>query len=499
VEAENRIEDDLMAQKTLYGRDELNLAEFPLCALAHRLRPDQKTLQFEDRIWDERRGQTIARKLTITGSDAFGLPTALDDEVLLGLIQISKLRGFADRKVPFTRYQLIETLGWRNETKSYRRVEESLNRWTGVTLYFQNAWWNKTRRCWVDEKFHVLDNVWLCHRSDSIWESPDEERQPPRSAFVWNDVIFRSFQAGNLKGIDFDLFKELENATAKRMYRFLDKRFFHRNRWEFNLKEFAWEHTGLARSYDSAGLKRKLLSGIRELERAGYLEPMPENERFQRVCSGEWSVVFEKASSTPPTLAEDTVSSETDSLANSLIERGVTPSTARAIVRNHPADQIKGQIEVFDWLMARKDRKVSRNPPGFLASAIRSQYLPPTDFISRQEQARRKENIAQAKRQSQIQIEKRALREQDAETKRLEAISAFWSAMPPQERERREQEAMAQAPAFQKRLLETKGVLAITTKHAVLSNYALKHLNVENGDSNNRIAINCPSSNRTVK
>ena len=79
MEEPNRIEDSPMPQKSSDGRDELNLAEFPLCALAHRLKPEQKTLHFEDRVWDERRGGMITRQLTITGSDAYGLPTALDD------------------------------------------------------------------------------------------------------------------------------------------------------------------------------------------------------------------------------------------------------------------------------------------------------------------------------------------------------------------------------------------------------------------------------------
>ena len=89
MEDHERIEPDSMAMKITDGRDELNLAEFPLCALAHRLRPDQKTLHFEDRVWDELRRETITRQLTITGSAAYGLPTALDDEVLLGLIQLT--------------------------------------------------------------------------------------------------------------------------------------------------------------------------------------------------------------------------------------------------------------------------------------------------------------------------------------------------------------------------------------------------------------------------
>lgn len=134
MKANTRIEDDAMPQKNGEAKDEMNLAEFPLCALAHRLNPEVKTLRFEDRIHDKSTGNTITRQLTITGSDAYGLPTEKDDEVLLGLIQLTRLRGFADRKVFFTRHELIRMLGWRDDSKSYARVEASLNRWTGVTL-----------------------------------------------------------------------------------------------------------------------------------------------------------------------------------------------------------------------------------------------------------------------------------------------------------------------------------------------------------------------------
>ena len=188
------------------GKDELNLAEFPLCALADRLASGQKTMVFEDRIWDANRAEMITRKLTITGSDEYGLPTAHDDEVLLGLIQLSKLGGFTERRVNFTRYQLIRLLGWRDESKSYARIALSLNRWVGVTLYYDHAWWNRAEQCWVDEKFHVLDNVTLFDR---------ERARPVQgtfqfSSFGWNDVLFRSFAAGNLKSLDFEFFKQLD-------------------------------------------------------------------------------------------------------------------------------------------------------------------------------------------------------------------------------------------------------------------------------------------------
>ena len=38
-------------------------------------------------------------------------------------------------------------------------------------------------------------------------------------------MVFRSFQAGFLKQLDLDFYRRLKLAAAKRMYRFLDKRF----------------------------------------------------------------------------------------------------------------------------------------------------------------------------------------------------------------------------------------------------------------------------------
>jgi hypothetical protein len=139
VEKQERTEPKVEFVQFRDGKDELNLAEFPLCAIGDRLEPHQKTLVFEDSIWDATRGERIPRQLTITGSDAYGLPTALDDAVLLGLIQLSKQHQFADRRVSFTRYQLLQMLGWRDEGKTYERLEQSLNRWTGVTLSGQGV------------------------------------------------------------------------------------------------------------------------------------------------------------------------------------------------------------------------------------------------------------------------------------------------------------------------------------------------------------------------
>ena len=88
------------------GRDEMNLAEFPITLLADRVPKDQKEAIYQDEIHDERTGRTLARKLTIQAGN-YGLTTAADDEIILSLIQLTKIKnGFTNKKVAFTRLEL---------------------------------------------------------------------------------------------------------------------------------------------------------------------------------------------------------------------------------------------------------------------------------------------------------------------------------------------------------------------------------------------------------
>src|SRR3954454_3044578 len=135
------IDDPREALKPTGGRDELNLAEFPITLLSDRVPKGCKTLVFEIEPRDRKPGKVSPRKLTITGSDAYGLPTAIDDEILVALIQLTKLKNeFTDRTVSFSRYEVVKLLGWPDDGRSYNRIKEAINRWAGVTLYYDNAW-----------------------------------------------------------------------------------------------------------------------------------------------------------------------------------------------------------------------------------------------------------------------------------------------------------------------------------------------------------------------
>ena len=83
------------------SRDEMNLAEFPLTVLSTRVDPKIKTLEFSD-FQKGKDGELTERKWIITGADKFGLPTATDDDVILGLIRLTMDDGFRSHVAELT-------------------------------------------------------------------------------------------------------------------------------------------------------------------------------------------------------------------------------------------------------------------------------------------------------------------------------------------------------------------------------------------------------------
>lgn len=406
------------------GRDEMNLAEFPLGVLSDRVPERLQTLIFRDRVRHPKTGESIDRVLKITPSGEYGLPTAQDDEVILGLIQLTKLKtDFASRQVEFTRHELIRLMRWPRRGWSYRRLSESLNRWVGVTLYYQNAWWNPEEQTWVDEKFHILDNV----------SEPDGPRLPV--TVTWNQVVVRDIRQGNLKRLDLDFYFGLAHAGSKRAYRFLDKRFHRRDRLEFELREFACNHIGLSNRYHTGELKRRLRPILSELEDNGFLHPLPPAQRFVKVRRGEWRVIVRRAR--PP---RHQVPMDGDGLFAELTRRQVNPAVAAELVRDHDENRIRQKTEVLDWLVRKRDPRVSRNPAGYLVASIRDDYTAPAGYESPpQRQARQAENVQrrQAAEQHVQSVEHERI-------ERHQAVDGWLASQPLAERQAIEKAALAE-------------------------------------------------------
>ena len=441
------------------GRDELNIAEFPIAAVSRRISPETKTLFFEDSIWDGNLGEKVHRKLSISGSDLLGLPNAYDDEVILGLIQMTKrYNNFESPTVHFSRYDLIKVLGWPNNGQSFRRIEEALDRWVGVTLYLKKAWRDKDAQKWISDTFHILEHVRLVDRIDikqsRAQRSEDAQMEFCLSSFTWNRVIFNNLRSGNLKLIDLDLYRRLENSAAKRLFRFLDKRFWSESQLRFNLRDLACNKIGFSRSYDIGQLKRNLLPSIKELEDNGFLKAMDRKDRFVKISKGVWEVIFIKNSQT---LAADRILTEVE---ERLTARGVTFDAAKHLASSFPDKEILRHINVFDWLVARQDKRIADNPAGFLVKSITDDYSPPRGFGS---------TPATSKRSKQHPTT--ASRPPTNEKTRNPSIDKFWESLPPVAKREIREEAFHRADRFQRQYIDRGGPVGDAVRQNLLDSY----------------------------
>lgn len=357
------------------GRDENNLAEFPIALLSDSAPAELKTIEFSDTLHDWKTNKIITRRVSITGSDKFGLPTAKDEEVLLALLQLTKIsNNFTSPEVWFVKRQVIEILGWKNRGWAYDRVEESLHRWKGVSIHYWNAWRDKATGSWCDSAaIGVIDYFTL---SDGRRKGVGDQREG-RSRFSWNKLFFESFEAGYLKKLDFEMYRRLRRPGAKRALRFLDKRFFHQPVWEFDLRQFACEKLGFSRTYSTGQLKERLRPVMGELEEVGYIRPV----EYRKVRPKQWKIEISKKTNDLSMVDKSITSVDSKSLVAQLIACGVTANTSRKLVQSFPLDRIQAQLHLLDWLMRRGDRRISKNPPGWLAAAIRKNYPPPRDYL----------------------------------------------------------------------------------------------------------------------
>jgi hypothetical protein len=193
-------------------------------------------------------------------------------------------------------------------------------------------------------------------------------------------VIFRSFQSGNLKQLDLEFYLGLRLPTTKRMFRFLDKRFYRRERLDFDLRSLACEHIGLSRSYKPTELKRRLKPAIDELEEKGFLEPLGADERYAFRGKGQWRVLFIRGPRGRDDLAAAEPAAESAALVEALTERGVSAKAAATLVDAHAPGRIRAKLEVFDWLVENEDARVAKNPAGYLVASIRDDYIPPHGY-----------------------------------------------------------------------------------------------------------------------
>jgi hypothetical protein len=401
------------------GKDELNIAEWPNGLLSKRPSKNVKTRVFEDKFGD------MKRTVTITGSDKYGFPGYKEDEVLFGLVNVTREKNaLTDRTVRFKRSELVRTLGWPDKGKSWRDVAQALNVIAGTLFVYENAWYEKgsTKKKFVNRKFHMLDHVDLV----------SENVEGAEYTITWGQVIFESFQCGSIKSIDPDFWRGLKSPVAKRLFRFLDKQFWNSNTLRYDLVLLGVHKLGMTENAHVGKLKRGIASGIRELEEKKYLVTVPLRERFRKISVGNHEVVFTREAAANKNERKPLAGNG----AQKLIERGVAKARAEEIAGARALEEIDAAIREFE----EKQKKGyfgarGSNPGGWLYKRLRDgvakQHVgpPPCDLASLEALGRSR------KREERMTREKQTREAKAEEDSRKQTVEHFLAGLTPEEAE----------------------------------------------------------------
>jgi len=416
-------QDDL---PVIISKDEMNLAEFPFTLLSKRANPGQKTIEVAQSIRDQN-GRVIKQEWVVTGSDKYGLPLAIDEDVYIALMQLYKENDFKDRRVHFSRYQMLHIMSKETSKRGYDRLEDAFNRLVSVTIVSKNAFWDNKAKMYVSQAFHLFESYRLYDERAS--GTVDSQQSLPLSHIVMSDFLFDSVKYGYIKNIDTTFYFSLDTPISKRLYRYLDKKRYQKLRFEIDLLKLA-ALLPIQDKYPSQ-IKRRLEKPHNELIKKGFLKSFS----YEKVgASGEEKVVY--------VFPRDSLKGSKWKLGNGfdkevrvdfdkpelklrqeLVKRGITEVVAGKLMSDYPANQIETQIAIFDRLLLSKSSLLEKNPPGFLRKSIEDNYQPPKEYLDYQNRKDREEK--------EKDRQERWLKHRE---KLIKRDIADWDTIPPSER-----------------------------------------------------------------
>jgi hypothetical protein len=168
--------------------------------------------------------------------------------------------------------------------------------------------------------------------------------------------------------------------------------------------------------------------------------PGPKARAEYRAFTGKGGPVLLDVTPTPSQPEPELkVEPEPTGLERELVERGVTGSVAADLVHDFPADRIRHQIEVVDWLRETKPKRI-KDLGAYLAKAIREEYAAPAGFEGRAERTAR-EVTERAAHAREVESRRTKAREQEERDR----VQAYWEALPAERRAALEAAALAGA------------------------------------------------------
>lgn len=226
------------------GRDHATLALLPFTVAGDlRLEPLEESYQLPVD------GRIRRFNVTIRPGGGLPLPTAGDQTVFLALLQLATRRGQEGDRLDFQRSELLDLLGWSDGGRNFDRLRETLQRLNGVQIIVHTALVSRDGR-----EYHRTEQATGIVDAYQI-----QSKRGGRCWIEWGHIVREAFRLGDLKRLDWDLVKALDNPTTARLYRLLDRVVLSGDQtWEIGWKPLA-QALGLSTNYSRPAEFRKVL------------------------------------------------------------------------------------------------------------------------------------------------------------------------------------------------------------------------------------------------
>jgi hypothetical protein len=257
-------------------------------------------------------------------------------------------------------------------------LQKALDRLSGVRIKATNAFYDNESKSHSTRNFGILDGYEI---------NDGRSLEPKPSFFTWSDVLFKSFQVGFIKKLDFDYYLGLKSAVSKRLYRYLDKHFWYKSKVQINLFTLAHEKIGISRNYAFASsLKQQLDPAIEELVARGFLAGCDfigkgkDTEVVLYAGSGKPRIDNKKDRSAEvhvEAATELVCDSLDEEIVQALVTRGIMPPQATKLASGRTPSELQRMKEIIAYFDEFKNSNQGRkmtSPVGFLYRAVEKPF-----------------------------------------------------------------------------------------------------------------------------
>jgi hypothetical protein len=261
---------ELLGRSERSGRDEMNLVEYPFASLSLGASPgaviENRWLTDHPSI----KGKSVTASWRVAGDPELGLPTPLDEQVYLVLMEMTAERGW-QQEVHFNQYEVLKRLGWSASKKYYAILRQCFQRLKAVNITAENCFYDLSTKSLKTVGFSLIDQYEI-----SV-EGPGAKRQDtlPLSYWRWNDIIYASMRANYIRPLDLDFALSLDRPLSLRLFRYLSKKRWTAKgpklRYKESVHNLCTKHLGMTEAKFISAYKQRLAPAHAELIERGFL------------------------------------------------------------------------------------------------------------------------------------------------------------------------------------------------------------------------------------